>query len=61
MIKATIVALLFFACSAQQPVLSEFQACRSVHSCSSCTKKERCDVTARDPEGWPTARECCPK
>ncbi len=42
----------------------EYQAsegCRDVHSCSSCKKTEKCDVTERDPEGWPIKRECCPK
>ena len=65
MIKAAIVSLLFFACSKQyNEYLTDLRAsagCRDIHSCSSCTSAERCDVTERDPEGWATKRECCPK
>jgi len=65
MIKVMIVVFILFSCSKKrEPYLSEFRAspgCRDVYSCGSCTENERCDVTERDPEGWPTARECCPK
>ena len=65
MIKAIIVALLFLSCSKRYDnYLTELRTsagCRDVHSCSSCSEEERCDVTSWDPEGWPEARECCPK
>jgi len=65
MIKAIIIAFFALSCSKRYDrYLSELRSsagCREVYSCSSCSSNERCDVTERDADGWPIARECCPK
>lgn len=56
---------LLFACSSPLKNYNSFltasEGCRDIHSCSSCSKTEKCNVTERNPEGWATKRECCPK
>lgn len=62
MIRATVVALLFFACSRQQDLyLSKPQGCTAHYSCSSCSSNESCSVTSRSADGYVTGVNCCSK